>query len=61
MPDLGQGYPQNYDDLVAEGSRVKWNSAVAATNAANFTANVKVPISLPNGTTGYIAVDLADY
>lgn len=61
MPDPTVGFPQNYGDVAEATARIKWNQSVAATNAANFTANVKVPIELPNGTTGYIAVDLEDY
>lgn len=54
MPDPGHSFPQDFGDVVIAAGRIKWNAAVAASNASNFSATIKVPVTLPNGTTVYL-------
>lgn len=61
MPDPGQGFPANYADIAAAAGRIRWSEATAASNASNATANVKIPVTMPNGTTLYLFADAENF
>lgn len=61
MPDPGTQIPANYHDLLIAAGRISWNETVAAANASNFTANLKIPVTLDNGSVVYIAADAESF